>query len=188
MSYIGNVKVGSTTHLVGSTLYGTCNSAAVTVAKTVTCANFDQLLTGVTIHVKFSSSNTADNPTLNVNGTGAKPIMRHGSWPPGKTEISSWPPNSVVSLTYDGTNWVMNDHAPFVDNAELLKITVPSFSSLPRTVTDSRITYYHEVLNQTLSNPLAQTGNWTIDTSTGSLTITGSISGSTSLTLILGIV
>lgn len=109
MSYIGNVSVGGSTHLVGSTLYGTCTTAANTTAKVVTCANFDQLLTGVTIHVKFTYSNTASNPTLNVNGTGAKSICCYGDVKVGTTIQTSWNVGAVISFTYDGSNWVMND-------------------------------------------------------------------------------
>jgi hypothetical protein len=109
MSYIGNVKVDSTTHLVGSTLYGTCSTGAGTQAKVVTCANFDKLLTGVTIHVKFDNSNTIADPTLNVNSTGAKAIKRYGTTAPSTTASTSWNAGQVVSFTYDGTYWMMND-------------------------------------------------------------------------------
>ena len=51
--------------------YGTCTTAAATVAKTVSAANF-RLFKGATISVKFSYANTAASPTMNVNGTGAK--------------------------------------------------------------------------------------------------------------------
>ena len=107
MGYIGNVKIGSTTHLVGSTLYGTCSTAAGTKAKVVTCSNFDTLITGVTIHVKFSNDNTADSPTLNVNSTGAKAIYKSGNNVKGSNP--GWMANEVVSFTYDGTRWIMND-------------------------------------------------------------------------------
>lgn len=109
MSYIGNVSVGGSTHLVGSTLYGTCTTAANTAAKVVTCANFDQLLTGVTIHVKFTYSNTASNPTLNVNGTGAKRIYCYGNTSAGTSIQTSWNAGAVIAFTYDGTYWFMND-------------------------------------------------------------------------------
>ena len=109
MSYIGNVKVDSTTHLVGSTLYGTCSTGAGTQAKVVTCTNFDKLLTGVTIHVKFDNTNTIADPTLNVNSTGAKAIKRYGTTAPSTTASTSWNAGQVVSFTYDGTYWMMND-------------------------------------------------------------------------------
>ena len=110
MSYVGKVTAGGSTHLVGSTLYGTCSTAAGTAAKVVSCSNFDKLETGVTIHVKFTYSNTASNATMNVNSTGAKNLCMYGTTRVGRNENESWSAGAVVSLTYDGTSWVMNDH------------------------------------------------------------------------------
>lgn len=109
MGYVGKVTAGGSTHLVGSTLYGTCGTAAGTAAKVVTCSDFTTLLTGVTIHVKFTYSNTATTPTLNVNSTGAKNIYRYGTTKPGTSSGWSWYAGSVVSFTYDGSYWIMND-------------------------------------------------------------------------------
>lgn len=108
MSYVGKITKGSATHLVGSTLYGTCDTAAGTAAKVVACPDFDALITGVTIHVKFTYSNTAANATLNVNSTGAKNLCSYGTTRVGTTEKTSWKAGAVVSFTYDGTSWVMN--------------------------------------------------------------------------------
>ena len=55
------------------THYASCSTAAATAEKTVTCTGFS-LVTGARIAVKFSYTNTASNPTLNVNNTGAKSI------------------------------------------------------------------------------------------------------------------
>ena len=94
--YVGDVKIGSTTYPVGSTLYGTCDTAAATVAKVVTMAAFDTLKTGVTIHVKMANSNTAASPTLNVNSTGAKAIKMYGTTAVGNTTATSWNSTSRV--------------------------------------------------------------------------------------------
>lgn len=64
-------------------------------------------------------------------------------------------------------------------------LDVASFSSLPQTISDSRIKSGHVVVNSVLGTPSAQTGDWTVTTSDGSLTISGTISGSTTLTLYL---
>ncbi len=53
--------------------YGTCSTAAATAAKTVSLSGFS-LFTGATVAVMFSNGNTAANPTLNINSTGAKTI------------------------------------------------------------------------------------------------------------------
>ena len=116
MSYVGKVTAGGSTHLVGSTLYGTCSTAASTAAKVVTCANFDKLETGVTVHVKFDNGNTTAAPTLKVGSTTAKSIAstKHtyevqGGSTSTVTDTPTWEAGSIVSFTYDGTNWVIND-------------------------------------------------------------------------------
>jgi len=58
--------------------YAVCSTAAATVAKVCDCAGF-ALITGSEITVKFSVTNTATDPTLNVNSTGAKAIYYRGS-------------------------------------------------------------------------------------------------------------
>lgn len=110
MAYVAKITdTSGTTGPVGSTLYGTCSTSAATAAKVVTCADFDKLITGVTIHVKFAATNSAANPTLNVNSTGAKSIYRYGTTPPTTSASWSWFAGAVVSFTYDGTGWIMND-------------------------------------------------------------------------------
>ena len=110
MSYAGQVETGSgVTSPVASTLYGICNTPAATVAKIVTLPDYDELVTGTTVHVKFTNGNTAANPTLEVGTTAAQPIYQYGTTAPGATAATSWAANSVVSFTYDGTAWRMND-------------------------------------------------------------------------------
>ena len=106
-TYIGQVALGGNNLPVASTLYGTCTTAAGTAAKVVTCDNFDKLITGVTIYVKFTYSNSVANPTLNVNSTGAKTIYRYGTTAPSTSAATSWQAGSVVAFTYDGTYWQM---------------------------------------------------------------------------------
>jgi hypothetical protein len=61
------------------THYGTCSTAAATAAKTVSLPDFEWMI-GAKVAVKFTVTNTAaSSPTLNVNGTGAKPIRWRGS-------------------------------------------------------------------------------------------------------------
>lgn len=56
--------------------WGTCSTEAATAAKVITISgNTNWALTaGAIIAVKFSATNTASNPTFNVNGTGAKSV------------------------------------------------------------------------------------------------------------------
>ena len=112
MSYTGKIKIDTDEFPVAATLYGTCSSLASATEKAVVLANFDALIEGVTVAVKFVYSNTATDPTLNVNGTGAKPIYKFGTTPPGETAVDSWNANSIVSFVYDGTSWMMLDVNP----------------------------------------------------------------------------
>ena len=129
MGFIGKVSAGGSTHLVGSTLYGTCSTAAGTAAKVVACTDFTTLMDGVTIHVKFTYSNTAANATLNVNSTGAKNLCRYGTTRVGTTTSTSWEAGAVVSFTYDGTSWVMNDYITNTDTHNTSKNIVGGSSS-----------------------------------------------------------
>ena len=76
-------------------------------------------------------------------------------------------------------------NATAIAKCETLVVSVASFSALPQTITNANIEDDMVVVNSVLSNPSAQTGDWTVTTSNGSLTISGSISGSTTATLYL---
>ena len=82
------------------THYGTCSTAAGTAAKTVNLTGFT-LATGAIVTVKFTVTNTAANPTLNVNGTGAKAIMYRGS----AISAGYLAANRVYIFVYDGTDY-----------------------------------------------------------------------------------
>ena len=86
---------------------------------------------------------------------------------------------------HDQTRDYINDMVDSMSDS-LLTIEIPSFSALPQTVTNSRITSEHVVVSATLGTPEAVVGEWTVTTANGSLTITGTISGSTTLRLVLG--
>ena len=93
-SYIGKVQVESGDEiLIGSTLYGVCDSniAASTAAKVVTLADFDTLMRGVTVHVRFVNGNTVTTGvTLKVGSTTAYPVN-------GNCVCN---PNDVIAFTY----------------------------------------------------------------------------------------
>ena len=84
--------------------FGTCATAAGTAAKAATITGF-KLVTGARIAIKFSAANTVANPTLNVNGTGAKAIKKYGTT---AVDVNAWVAGAVVEFTYDGTNWLMD--------------------------------------------------------------------------------
>lgn len=82
------------------THYGTCSTAAATAAKVVSLTGFT-LAEGAEVSVKFTVTNTASNPTLNVNSTGAKAIYYRGS----VISAGYLAANRVYKFVYDGTNY-----------------------------------------------------------------------------------
>jgi hypothetical protein len=86
----------------GQLYFGTCSTSSSTVAKVVSCSGFT-LKKGAAILVKFTYTNTASSPTLNVNSTGAATITTFGSSVVGSYY---WKPNQTVLFVYDGTYWV----------------------------------------------------------------------------------
>ncbi len=80
--------------------FGTCNTAAATAEKTVGVTGFS-LVTGAKITVKFTVTNKAANPTLNVNSTGAKPIFYRGYAVPAEALRA----NTTLDLVYNGAQW-----------------------------------------------------------------------------------
>ena len=80
--------------------YGTCSTAAGTAAKVVACSGF-ALITGAEITVKFTVTNTAANPTLNVNSTGAKAIYYRGA----AITASYLAANRTYTFRYNGTQY-----------------------------------------------------------------------------------
>ena len=91
----------------GGVFYGTCGTAAGTAAKVVTCPSFTaaDLTAGTALYVDFTYANSVASPTLNVNSTGAKDIMRYGTTRPSTSAASSWNAGSIVCMVYDGTYW-----------------------------------------------------------------------------------
>ena len=82
------------------TNYGTCSTAADTAAKTVDCTGFE-LVTGAEITVKFTVTNKATKPTLNVNGEGARPIFYRGN-PIATGYLAA---GRVYTFRYDGAHY-----------------------------------------------------------------------------------
>lgn len=121
MSKLSQIKLGTTTYDIGAKWenitekpnnylpYGICDTAADTVSKEVTISNVDNfaLETGAIIAVKFSESSGVASPTLNVNGTGEKPIVRYGTTAASTgTSTTGWRAGAVQLFIYDGTSWV----------------------------------------------------------------------------------
>ena len=86
-------------------LYGTCTTAASTQTKVVTCSDF-VLRAGAVVNVKFTYKNTASNPKLNVNGTGAKAIYLNNT---ALTSDYYWNAQDVITFVYSGSYWYIAD-------------------------------------------------------------------------------
>lgn len=78
------------------------------------------------------------------------------------------------------------DLSAAVDAVKLLVVS-GNISDSSRTITDSNITADMVVAQAVIGTPSVQTGDWTVTTSAGSVNISGSMSGSTSITLYLAL-
>ena len=103
----------------GRMLYATSDNSASTAAKTATLRSGTLTLeTGATVAVTFANTNTAANPTLNVGGTGAKPIKAMGA-NLSATSDYVWAAGATVTFVYDGSAWQMTDATALVRIADV---------------------------------------------------------------------
>lgn len=80
--------------------YGVCETAADVVEKTVEAIAFEKVA-GAKVIVKFTTANTANNATLNVNDTGAALITYQGA-AIGKSQLGA---GKFRMFLYDGENY-----------------------------------------------------------------------------------
>lgn len=80
--------------------YATCSTSAGTTAKTASITGFT-LATGARVFIKFSYTNTATAPTLNISSTGAKNIKHKNANPIPSLLLA----NGVYEFVYDGSYW-----------------------------------------------------------------------------------
>ena len=99
--------------------YTECTTEGATSAKTVSISNF-KLIKGARILVKFTYAHTSilTAATLNVNGTGEKPIRYFNHDVRGRSDtitkntsysvfsyVNTWEDGEIVEFVYDGTCW-----------------------------------------------------------------------------------
>ena len=104
-SYIGNVQIGATGDLVlvGSTLYGVCSVAANQAAKEVTLPDFDAIMHGITVQVRFENGNSVTTGvTLKVGSTNPFPVT--GNCVCAADDVIAF----TLSQTGSGTVWYAN--------------------------------------------------------------------------------
>ena len=93
--------------------YASCSTAAGTAAKTADVTSGTVTLeAGLRVTVKFANANSASNPTLNINSTGAKNIFHKGSriTTGGNKALLA----GAVDFVYDGTQWHLVGN--YIDN------------------------------------------------------------------------
>jgi hypothetical protein len=106
--------------------YGACSTAAATTPKVLACTGFT-LDTGAEIIVKFNNTNTASNPQLNVNSTGAKYIRyKNANVSAGYLEA-----NRLYHLVYDGSYYQIIDGKPDSDSPNII---INDASSMPSSI------------------------------------------------------
>ena len=81
-------------------IYGVSTTAAATKAKVVAIDGFTRT-TGSTVIVKFTITNTATSPTLNVNGTGAAAIYHNGA----AISAGYLQAGGTYEFVFNGTQW-----------------------------------------------------------------------------------
>lgn len=95
--YIDN---GSKRTIISSTYYGESTVSKGTQVKTLSISGFS-LKSGIRVIIKFTNGNSAANPQLNINGTGAKNIVYNGT---GKLELLQ---GVLYDFVYNGTYYVL---------------------------------------------------------------------------------
>ena len=81
--------------------YGTCSTTASTTAKTVTCSGFTKAA-GAVIAITFSTANTANAPTLNINSTTATATYK-GNAVTSSSNPLKWGAGDTLTFMYDGS-------------------------------------------------------------------------------------
>lgn len=104
--------------------YCQCRSSASTVAKTASKSGF-VLTQGAEVCIKFSNTNTAVAPTLNVNSTGAKPIYYNGA-ELTKNNAGILKSGDIISFVYDGTNWVIKGSSKKITYQDFVELDLQS--------------------------------------------------------------
>lgn len=106
MAYFGELVVDGNNYLVGSSLFGVCNTSASSSAKVINTGvlgnAFDSFITGITVNIQFIQGCTVESITLQIGSTSAVPVH-------GNCKCNA---NAVLSFTYNIVNgvnrWILN--------------------------------------------------------------------------------
>ena len=178
--------------------YASSSTAAATAAKTASTSGEDFTLeSGASVIVKFTNGNTASNPTLNVDNTGAKAIYMNGA--AIDTDLEE---NGTYQFVYNGTQFDLVGGAGSGGGTTIVQIpsvivgtytydgtaqgpTVTGLDSEHVTLTDAtKINAGTYTLTAALTDPTKmvwsdmttanKTWQYTIDKATGTLTLSKS--------------
>ena len=107
-SYDGSSEVTLTSTDLGIIAHATCSTDAGTAAKVITLKNaFNwELRPGHIIIVTFDKTNTASNPTFNVNNTGAKSVWYNSAVITTGSLSMAGTANRPMMFMYDGAQYI----------------------------------------------------------------------------------
>lgn len=95
-------------------LVATCQTAAATAAKVAALASGSlSLADGASVTVVFAEANESASPTLDVGGTGARPILTQGS------ASAYWAAGAAVALVYSGGAWHVASAPVYASTADV---------------------------------------------------------------------
>lgn len=143
---VNGIKFGTTSTVTEYTL---CSNSASTAAKTVTVNGF-VLEDGAMLTVIFGNGNTAANPTLNVNGTGAKTMIMCGA----NINATTIKANDAVTFVYDNGYYRAVGGMAIRDGAgNVIATTYLTSSAASNTyATKTALTNAQTSLNTTITN------------------------------------
>lgn len=152
-----------------------------------TCANGYSRIDLVCLRYSHDSVSLIDSTELTVikgtevqsPNTPTPPAYNSGIIDQGATVVDM----PLYRIDLNGSTATFSKLAPM--EMGMVVISVPSFSSLPFTITNDAIKADMYVIKAELGTPYAQISKWTVTTSNGSAVISGSISGSTTAKLYL---
>ena len=155
---------GTQSAQIAGNYYGTCDTASATANKVVTVPASENfvLQVGDIVGVRFTYDNTANNPTINVNNSGAKPIYYNKSAVSTGTLWAGGEADRDTLFMYDGTNWVWIAHDVDLNTDALADLTDTNISS----PSDGQILKYDSANSKWIngSDKLTNQGDVTITT------------------------
>lgn len=155
--------------------YGVCSTSSLTNAKEVSITDFSLAVGGI-VAITFTYKGDSFS-TLNINNTGAKTVKYRGASVPDGLIMA----DDTAILIYDGTYYQLIS----VDRVQPLWLDFGTISSLPVTKNNIHLRDNMKCTCAVLGTPSAQGSDWTVTTNYLSVTISGTINGSTTLSLLL---